>query len=77
MAAGAAFLMPIRCGGCWRPWPRRNSEAWRRRGGPTTNARAFVGYNATADGALVRFLVLLAPVALVTLVCFLGRLWRG
>ena len=34
------------------------------------NARAFVGYNATADGALVRFLVLLAPVALVTLVCF-------
>ncbi|CAH0374401.1 unnamed protein product [Pelagomonas calceolata] len=34
------------------------------------NARAFVGYNATADGALVRFSVLLAPVALVTLVCF-------
>ena len=34
------------------------------------NARAFVGYNATADGALARFLVLLAPVALVTLVCF-------
>ena len=34
------------------------------------NARAFVGYDATADGALVRFSVLLAPVALVTLVCF-------
>ena len=34
------------------------------------NARAFVGYNATADGALVRFSVLLAPVAVVTLVCF-------
>ena len=34
------------------------------------NARAFVGYNATADGALLRFAVLLAPVALVTLVCF-------
>jgi len=36
------------------------------------NARAFVGYNATADGALVRFSVLLAPVAVVTLICF-GR----
>jgi len=34
------------------------------------NARAFVGYNATADGALLRFLVMVAPVAVVTLICF-------
>ena len=36
----------------------------------TGNAREFVGYNATADGALLRFLVMVAPVAVVTLVCF-------
>jgi hypothetical protein len=34
------------------------------------NAREFVGYEATADGALLRFLVMVAPVALVTLICF-------
>ena len=34
------------------------------------NAREFVGYEATADGALLRFLVMAAPVAVVTLVCF-------
>jgi len=34
------------------------------------NARSFVGYEATADGALLRFSVLLAPVAVVTLICF-------
>ena len=41
------------------------------------NARQFVGYEATADGALVRFLVMVAPVAVVTLVCFGRAFSRG
>ena len=40
------------------------------------NAREFVGYEATADGALLRFLVMVAPVAVVTLVCFARAVGR-
>jgi ABC-type multidrug transport system ATPase subunit len=40
------------------------------------NAREFVGYEATADGALLRFLVMVAPVAVVTLICFSRAVMR-